>query len=95
MSKKQCKVNNDWLQKKVKLKDGCEVLYKDFLKKKSEFELNCLACDSTINVKSKGQAAVSQHIVSEKHEVNMQTKFGKNQLKIQNNDIRLFVALLV
>lgn len=83
MTGKQCKVNTEWFQKYTALKDGTRIQFKDFLTKHSDFELNCLACKCKINVKSKGIAAVSQHIGKEKHETSMEIQFNKNQSKFE------------
>lgn len=97
-----CKVNSEWFEKYIELKDGTKVQYKDFMTKKNDFQINCLACNCAINVKHKGFAAVTQHTGRDKHGTNMEIKFNKNQSKFEavkpseqssnaNTDMRLFI----
>ena len=81
--KLSCKVNNDWFELEFEMKDKSKVKYREFLKKENDFALKCSPCDSTINVKSKGFAAVTQHLKRNKHIENMEIKFNKNQSKIE------------
>ena len=78
-----CKVDNDWFELEFGMKDKSKLKYKEFLKKEDDFALKCSTCDSTINVISKGFAAVTQNLKRNKHIENMEVKFNKNQSEIE------------
>lgn len=79
MAAKTCKVSREWL----KLFDENNIKFESFLKIVNDHEINCLVCVSSIDVKSKGLAAVTQHLQKKKHKDNIKPKFDDNQLLIQ------------
>lgn len=72
------RVNDQWLHREDKENRKLN----EYLVKKSEYEVNCFACSSNINVKKSGQKAITAHLDTRKHCQNVKNFFDKKQQRL-------------
>lgn len=86
MVDKTCKFSPEWLERSVKFGEINIKLDKIFAKH-NDFQVKCLVCVTTVSIKHKGFAGLTQHMETDKHKKQMKLKCDQTQKKIKFNAI--------
>lgn len=82
MTTKGTKFSQEWLEREIEF-EGKQIKLKKIFARENDFEAKCLLCPScTVSVQSRGFAALTAHMDTGKHKIQMKMKLNESQQKL-------------